>query len=62
MGITASALGAIGGTPLIQLRSVLPAASAGVLVKDEPVDASHDRGYPLRSVKLIFRSAECMLI
>ncbi len=31
MGVAASALGAIGGTPLIQLRNVVPAASAGVL-------------------------------
>ena len=46
MGITASALGAIGGTPLIQLRSVLPAASADVLVKAEggnPTGSYKDR-------------------
>ena len=46
MGITASALGAIGGTPLMQLRSVLPAASAGVLVKAEggnPTGSYKDR-------------------
>ena len=33
-----------------------------VHAQEEPVDVSHDRGYPLRSVKLIFRSAECMII
>jgi cysteine synthase A len=46
VGITASALGAIGGTPLIQLRSVLPAASADVLVKVEggnPTGSYKDR-------------------
>jgi hypothetical protein len=30
--------------------------------QEEPVAAGHDPGYPLRSVKLIFRSAECMII
>ena len=46
MGITASALGAIGGTPLIQLRSILPATSADVLVKVEggnPTGSYKDR-------------------
>jgi cysteine synthase A len=46
VGVTASALGAIGGTPLIQLRSVLPATSADVLVKVEggnPTGSYKDR-------------------
>ena len=46
VAVTASALGAIGGTPLIRLRIVVPAASAGVLVKAEggnPTGSYKDR-------------------